>query len=179
MSAEIYKALILGPPNVGKTSLIRRYLEDAFSESYTATVGVGMNVASFEFPDGKIVLSVVDIGGQQSFTALRGRFYLGSHHVIFVYDRTSRETFDNIPKWYESLNRGPFMTDDEALCGSLVANKSDKADEIQVSTQDGKHLANLLSLEYFETSAKTGEGVSELFIQAATTSRMKVRSRIA
>lgn len=136
-----------------------------------------MNVASFEFPDGKIVLSVVDIGGQQSFTALRGRFFLGSHHVIFVYDRTNRETFDNIPKWYESLNRGPYMTDDEALCGSLVANKSDIADEIQVSTKDGKQLANLLSLEYFETSAKTGEGVGELFIQAATTSRMKVRSR--
>ena len=71
------------------------------------------------------------------------------------------------------------MSEDEALCGSLVANKSDKVDDIQVSSEEGTRLANLLSLEYFETSAKTGEGVSELFIQAATTSRMKVRSRIA
>ncbi|MHA1637870.1 MAG: Rab family GTPase [Candidatus Thorarchaeota archaeon] len=174
MSAEIYKCLIVGPRNVGKSSIIRRYLEDAFQETYTATIGVGMNVASLEFPEGKVVLSLVDLGGQQSFAALRNRFYQGAHFVMVVYDVTDRETFDSIPKWVESLNQ-TVCTMGNSIVGALIANKVDKESERVISEAEGRQLAGVLSLDYFETSAKTGQNISEMFIHAASSSRRNLR----
>ena len=174
MSAEIYKCLVVGPRNVGKSSIIRRYLEDVFQETYTATIGVGMNVAALEFPEGKVVLSVVDLGGQQSFAALRNRFYQGAHFVLVVYDVTDKETFDAIPQWVESLNQ-TVCTMGNSIVGALVANKVDKESERVISESEGNQLAGVLSLEYFEASAKTGQNISEIFLHAATSSRMNVR----
>ena len=170
MSAEIYKCLVVGPRNVGKSSIIRRYLEDAFQETYTATIGVGMNVAQLDFPSGKVVLSVVDLGGQQSFAALRNRFYQGAHFVMVVYDVTDQATFDAIPKWVESLNQ-TVCTMGNSLVGALIANKVDREQDRVILETDGSQLAGVLSLDYFETSAKTGQNVSELFIHAASRSR--------
>ena len=124
-----------------------------------------------DFPDGRVVMSIVDLGGQESFTSLRNRFYQGSHHVILVYDVTNRESFDAIPKWYESLSAGVCLPNEVALGGTLVGNKIDNRDNITVSTEEGKGLADLLSLAFFETSAATGDSVAELFIHAASSCR--------
>ncbi len=167
MTAQVYKTLVMGPRNVGKTSLIQRYLRDDFNESYTATVGVGMNIASFEFPEGKVVLSVVDLGGQHSFAALRNRFYAGSHHVILVFDVTERATFDDIPEWFDNLAESVCISGAMTIPGSLVANKIDLEARRDVSKKEVENLASILSLKYFETSAKEGTNVSELFFHAA------------
>ncbi|TFG12047.1 GTP-binding protein [Candidatus Thorarchaeota archaeon] len=167
MTAQVYKTLVMGPRNVGKTSLIQRYLKDDFKESYTATIGVGMNVASFEFPEGKVVLSVVDLGGQHSFTALRNRFYAGSQHVILVFDVTERATFDEIPKWFDNLVESVCISGAMTIPGSLVGNKIDLEQQRVVSNEEAENLARILSLKYFETSAKDGSHVSELFFHAA------------
>ncbi|MHA1479985.1 MAG: Rab family GTPase [Candidatus Thorarchaeota archaeon] len=174
LSVVVYKCLVVGPRNVGKSSIIRRYLEDIFQESYTATIGVGMNVASFEMPEGKVVLSVVDLGGQQSFSALRNRFYQGAHYVSVVYDVADRETFDAIPKWVESLNQS-VCTLGDSIVGALVANKIDIESDRVVTKEEGTQLAGVLSLDYFETSAKTGDNISELFIHAASTAQINTR----
>jgi small GTP-binding protein len=156
---------------VGKSSLVRRYLSDTFQPDYTATVGVDMKPSMVDFPDGRVVMSIVDLGGQESFTSLRNRFYQGSHHVILVYDVTNRETFDAIPKWYESLNQGVCLPEEVALGGTLVGNKVDVTEKIVVDTEEGQQLADLLSLAFFETSAATGKSVAELFIHAASSCR--------
>ncbi len=173
LSVELYKAIIIGPRNVGKSSLVRRYLEDIFTETYTATVGVNMHAANMNFPDGTVVLSLVDLGGQESFTLLRSRFYQGAHHVMLIYDCTERETFDQIVDWYENLALSFCQAEKNPISGALVSNKCDLSEEIEVTPQEGKQLADVLCLDFFETSAKTGDGVGELFINAATTSRTR------
>ena len=171
LSAMVFKTLIIGPGGVGKSSLVRRYLSDTFQPDYTATVGVDMKPSMVDFPDGRVVMSIVDLGGQESFTSLRSRFYQGSHHVIFVYDVTNRESFDAIPKWYESFSSGVCLPDEIAFGGTLVGNKIDDTEKIVVLTEEGKGLADLFSLAFFETSAATGESVAELFIHAASACR--------
>ena len=176
MAAELYKAIIVGAPSVGKTSLVRRYQTGEFRESHTATVAADLSAIQFDFPSGKVVLTVVDVGGQETFAALRHTFYIGSHHVIFVYDKTNKETFKRITPLYEALSDKICIQGDSHLVGSLVANKSDLKDEIVIDEKEGRMLANLLHLEYFETSARTGENVSEMFLHAASESRRIVRN---
>ncbi len=179
LTAEVYKTLIVGPRNVGKSSLVRRYLLGRFETTYTATVGADLSVATFDFPEGTIVLSVVDLGGQQTFAALRNRFYQGAHHVILVYDKTDRSTFEDIPKWYETLTDGIRMPSYIFLAGSLVANKVDLTDAVEVTEEEGRQLADLLSMKYFEASAKTGINVAEIFLHAASSCRIRIKSNMA
>ena len=179
LTAEVYKTLIVGPRNVGKTSLVRRYLLGRFETTYTATVGADLSVATFDFPEGTIVLSVVDLGGQQTFAALRNRFYQGAHHVILVYDKTDRSTFEDIPKWYETLTDGIRMPSYIFLAGSLVANKVDMTDAAEVTEEEGRQLADLLSMKYFEASAKTGINVAEIFLHAVSSCSARIKSEIA
>jgi len=171
MSTEVFKVVIAGPGNVGKTSLFRRYMSGRFEPSYTATVGVDMNVATLDFPDGRVVLGIVDLGGQQSFVGLRNRFYQGTHHLILVYDITNRATFDEIPKWFDGITQGACASGRMLLTGSLVANKADMKNKAQVPTSEGEKLAKIMSMSYFEVSAKTGQGVSEMFVHAAVSCR--------
>jgi len=161
---------------VGKTSLFRRYLSGKFEPDYTATVGVDMNVATLEFPDGRVVLDVIDLAGQQSFVSLRNRFYQGAHHLILVYDMTDRSTFEEVPKWFQAIAQGACPSGGMLLTGSLVANKADMVQNIQVKTQEGQDLAKMMSMDYFEASAKTGQNVSEIFLHAAVSCRTTMQS---
>jgi Ras-related protein Rab-8A len=171
VSVELYKAIIVGPPNVGKSSLVRRYQSDEFRETHTATIGADLSAATFEFPEGRVVLTIADIGGQETFAGLRNQFYQGAHHLIMVYDVTDRATFERITDLHEALTEKICIQREDFLGGSLVANKSDMKEQAEVTTQDGQLLADLLTLKFFETSAKTGLNVSELFHYAAAESR--------
>ena len=175
MSAEVFKTLIVGPPNVGKTSLVRRHHVGEFTDTYAATIGVGMNVATFDLPSGKVVLSILDVGGQESFSALRTRFAAGAHHIMLVFDLTDRSTFDTIPQWWESIQ--VVCTREHGLLGgTLVGNKVDITDKREVTHEEAKLLADMLCLDYIETSARTGENVAELFLHAANDCSMKLKS---
>ncbi len=171
MAAELYKAIIVGAPSVGKSSLVRRYQTGEFKETHTATVAADLNAITFDFPEGRVVLTVVDVGGQETFAGLRHTFYMGSNHVLFVYDMTNKETYKRITPLYDALNGKICIQGGNRLVGSLVANKSDLRAEAVISKQDGEMLANLLDLKYFETSARTGENVSEVFLYAAGESK--------
>lgn len=177
LAAEVYKAIVIGPPNVGKSSLIRRYQVGEFTDEYTATVGLDMKAATFQFPAATVILTVVDIGGQQSFTGLRSRFFAGSHHMILVFDKTDRSTFDLMPQWHGSLTKNVNIPEHLFPRGSLVGNKADLEDKVEVTTEEGKRMADILTLEYFDASAKTGMNVAEIFLHAATESRQLGKTR--
>ncbi|MBD3405732.1 MAG: GTP-binding protein [Candidatus Lokiarchaeota archaeon] len=168
---RVYRTLIVGPRNVGKTSLVKRYLYDSFEESYTATVGVDMSVYDLQFPDGRVVVTVLDLAGAQTFQSLKNRFYWDTHHIIAVYDITDKSTFETIPNWYNTISEGLCIPGSLALSGCLVANKVDSRMDNQVDPMEAKLLASLLSWEYYETSAKSGKNVSELFVHAAISCR--------
>ncbi|MFW9908596.1 MAG: Rab family GTPase [Candidatus Thorarchaeota archaeon] len=168
MTVEIYKILVLGPPNAGKTSIVTQFTESDFQESYSPTVGLNIKISEVTLPEGVVKMTVMDLGGQDSFSELRKTYYRGAHYVMFVYDMTDVSHFAEIPKWYEGICLDLCESMGGFFPGALVANKADLAENQQVETRRGKQLAQLLNLDYFETSAKTGENVGELFIHAAS-----------
>lgn len=158
----VLKVCVVGEGAVGKTSLIIRYTEGHFRESYLMTVGTSFAVKELDFGDTVVRLQLWDLAGQPHFSSVRPVFYRGAAGVIMVFDVTRRETFNSIPSWYTEVSQ---VTGE--ITSVLLANKADLVDQRQVSTEEGMAYATQLGWTYFETSAKDGRGVTDAFRQIA------------
>ena len=157
------KIIVLGAPGVGKTSLIRRFVDDKFAESYVSTIGVDISRKEVKINDNCIVNeSLWDIGGQaQEMAPYRKRFYTGANHAFIVFDITRRSTFDKIQSWREDLENSNLQ-----LSFILIANKTD-LENSEVTLEEIKQKASELSCPYLLCSAKSGSNVNDAFRYAA------------
>ena len=161
-----FKFVILGDHEVGKTSIIRQFVERTFTESYRATIGLNILSHTFDFFGSEIGVVLYDLGAQKYFKRFRKTYYLGAQAAFIVFDLTNRESFDNVIIWHQELRS---FVPDEDVPIVIVGNKTDLKEERQVYYQEGVRLANTLSenekvkLSYIETSALTGENVEDAF----------------
>lgn len=161
-----YKIVFLGEQNVGKTSLITRFMYDTFDSSYAATIGIDFLSKTMYLDDKTIRLQLWDTAGQERFRSLIPSYIRDSHVAVIVYDISSKKSFELLDKWIEDvkMERG----DNVIIC--LVGNKNDLTDERQVSIQDGEAKAKLHGAKVFlETSSKLGYNVKALFKKIAKT----------
>lgn len=164
----MYKVLLVGDANVGKSSLIRRMLLGEFDPDYTATIGVDLSAIAINVdPITPVIITAIDLGGQEDFSKLRTQYYKGAHFAILVYDIANRESFDNIPDWIEGLMINVDLRDKQKFPCMLVANKSDRQTDRKVTVVEGRLLADARGWPFFEASAKTGENVNEIFLRIA------------
>jgi len=156
----IMKVIILGDYEVGKTAITRRYIDNTFNLGYIPTVQLKISTKTLKFEETNVKLLIWDVGGQVThMSPYRSDFYEGAQSAIIVVDRTRKKTLENADKWYKDSsraipNRIPYV---------LVGNKSDLVDKIVVDEQDLQLEAEKLDMNYFITSAKTGENVNDLF----------------
>lgn len=173
----VLKTLLIGEGAVGKTSLIDQWIHGRFKSDYSLTVG--LNVASktitFDKLDAKLVIN--DIAGQKRFKQIRGEFFKGTSLIMMVYDCTRPKTLDALltewlPGVVESNPADKSRVKTPRMILVLVSNKSDLADERQVTTQKGRGTIRKLKnkykdrinvIEYIETSAKKNINVNEAF----------------
>ena len=99
----------------------------------------------------------------ERFKSLIPSYIKDSAVAIVVYDVTSRDSFLSVEKWIEDAKA---LRDDDVLL-ILAANKTDLADHRQVSNEEGKEYAEKMNLLFFETSAKTGANIKNLFNELA------------
>jgi Ras-related protein Rab-5C len=158
----LLKLVALGDWAVGKTSCIRRYTDNAFSEEYKSTIGTAFYVKSLdlEAPSGRLlrVRAVIwDLAGQPSYNELRKRHMSGASIGLILFDITRPPTFMTVHEWFMKF---------VAVCPNasvaLVANKVDRENR-RVPIEAGKMLAEWLEVKYFEASAKTGKNIEEIF----------------
>ncbi|KAJ2220210.1 Ras- protein Rab-14 [Coemansia sp. RSA 485] len=159
----VAKLIIIGDMGCGKSSLLRQFTEEAFSEKTNHTIGVEFGTKIVDVEGEKVKIQVWDTAGQERFRSVTRSYYRGSIGTIFVYDITNRDTFKSLDKW---------MTDARQLTPShsifvLVGNKADREAQRQVSQEEAERYAKEHEMMFVETSAKTGDRVEQTFLQLA------------
>jgi small GTP-binding protein len=155
------KIILTGYYGVGKTSLVRKYVHDSFSDEYLTTIGVKIEKKVVEL-DGKTMnLMIWDLAGEASTVKTPESYKKGAHGVIYVFDFTRPVTYQNIHN--ELVNLDTVLPNVPIL---IVGNKTDLLDENTL--QDIKDELNLKN-SFYETSAKNGVNVEKLFLDLAKT----------
>jgi small GTP-binding protein len=160
----LFKCMITGEGAVGKTTLVNRYVTGTFERDYKTTIGSQFAVKLAHIsPDDQdhsvgIKLQVWDVAGQARFQAVRKMYYSGAAGVVLVFDVTRRRSFAELVKWVEEADesighRVPII---------VVGNKTDLPDRA-VPAEEARNWAEGNGFLYMESSAKTGEGVADMF----------------
>ena len=161
-----FKFVIIGDHEVGKTSLVRRFVEGRFSHDYRATIGLNILSHSIEFHGNKITYSLFDVGAQKFFARFRQTYYLGAQAAFIVFDLTNKESFENVKTWSDELEK---FIQGRDIPKIIVGNKSDLREQRAIGYQDGVDYVNSVAktskikISYIETSALTGDNVEDAF----------------
>ena len=150
---------------VGKTYLVLRFSENAFTRKYVPTLGVNVSDKIVRVDKSIVQLVLWDLAGQTKFQYMRHSFYQGSDGVFFIFDLTNLKTFNKVREWYKDVQKN--LKNTPNLNGFLIGNKNDLLDKRVITKKDGKQLAEDLNLGYIETSALTGENVIQAFHEIA------------
>ena len=158
-----FKITLVGDGRVGKTSLIQKFTQGEFVEDYIKTIGAQFSIYDTEIQDDKVRLMFWDIAGQDDFNFARPSFFKNSNAAIIVYsleeNNLGTNSFEHISNWHEDIKH---------FCGDIpvvvFANKVDLVDENKLDNSKIQDMVNTQNfLNYYITSAKTGQGVIEAF----------------
>jgi len=156
----LFKIVIIGDANVGKTNVISRLVNDEFLKHSKSTIGVDFATKTFKFGNSSIKVQLWDTAGQERYHALISAYYRGSAGAVIVYDVTNRASFEHsYTSWLNNLESAT----KEQIPKMLLGNKSDLSDQVEVQRKDGERAALDKNMSFFETSALTGDNVQVAF----------------
>ena len=149
--------LIIGNSSVGKTSILTRYSSKTFNENYLATVGLDF-FSKDETIDNKIIrIKIWDTADQERYKSFTKCFFQKAQGIMIVYDVTSQKSFKDLQYWIDSLNSNMYQ-DISFVPIIIIGNKIDLPKR-EVTKEDAANYAREHQFHYYETSAKTGEGI--------------------
>ncbi|KAJ2755576.1 Golgi to endosome transport [Coemansia aciculifera] len=160
----VAKLIIIGDMGCGKSSLLRQFTEDAFSEKTNHTIGVEFGTKIVDVDGERVKIQAWDTAGQERFRSVTRSYYRGSIGTIFVYDITSRESFESLDKWMVDARQ---LTAPHSIF-VLVGNKADQENRRMVSVEEGEKYARQNDMLFVEASAKTGAKVDSTFLTLAS-----------
>ena len=152
------KICLLGDFAVGKTSLIRRFIEGIFEDKYLSTIGTKISRKVITIQDYTLTLLIWDLAGSEKFSRMMHSYYRGASGAILVCDLTRIETLTTLAGYAEDfwrLNAGTPLV--------VVGNKVDLVEQRTISDKDLANISAQLDAHWFTSSAKTGENVAAFF----------------
>ncbi|MDD2921497.1 MAG: GTP-binding protein [Anaerolineales bacterium] len=157
------KVCILGDFGVGKTSLVRRYVEGIFSDEYLSTIGVKISRRVVEVsPEKQVSLIIWDVAGSEEFNGKHTSYLQGASAALLVCDLTRSDTLLTLQKYAQRMKE---IEPNSSFV--VLANKNDLTDQFEISADEVASFAAGINAPWFFTSAKTGEQVETSFAQLA------------
>lgn len=167
-----FKLVLLGDSSVGKSSIVNRFVKNSFDEFRESTIGaafLSQTIKVKESDDSEettIKFEIWDTAGQERYKSLAPMYYRNANAALVVYDVTQQDSIVKAQSWVNELKN---KVGDEDLVICLVGNKVDLCDEESednkraIATHEARSYAKEQGLLFYEVSARTGEGVQQIF----------------
>ena len=161
--SQSFKIVVVGSSGVGKSAMVQRLIDGTFREEGQSTVGVEFKSFICPLEDQSVKLQIWDTAGQERFKSVSKAYFRNAVGAILVYDITNDTSFEDLSNWLHDL---------QSLCNPnafilLVGNKADLESQRQVGVQQANDFAQQHRLDYLETSALSGQNISESFTRLA------------
>lgn len=161
-----YKIVLIGDPEVGKTSIRRKYMGKSFRADYLKTLGADFAAQKVNVEGELVLLTIWDLAGQSIFHGMRSSFYHGCKCALIVFDVTNPDSLENCLKWGEEAVK---FAKNSLRKIYLIGNKIDLSDDVAITQEDVDKVVRQFDeiikfpVKTYETSALTGENINELF----------------
>ncbi|TEB33687.1 hypothetical protein FA13DRAFT_1729951 [Coprinellus micaceus] len=153
------KIAVLGSRSVGKSSLVKQFIENHFMDSYYPTIESTF-AKSVSYNGVEYDCHIIDTAGQDEYSPINAQYAIGIHGYVLVYSITSKNSFDMIQTVYDKIIDFCGLTDIPCV---IVGSKCDLSSSRQVDMQEGLKLANRNNCAFVETSAKNDINVAKVF----------------
>jgi small GTP-binding protein len=163
------RVVLIGDASVGKTSILSRLISHRFDVHQTTTIGANYQMYVNSVGDVRIEIQIWDTAGQERFRSLGPIYYRNALAAVAVFDVANRQSFDNLTRWITSFRdvAGP------RTIVVVVANKVDlletRPEAAGVTMDQAREFATTNGFRLYETSALTGAGVQEVFLDLSQT----------
>jgi len=159
----LFKLLLIGDSGVGKTCILFRFSDDAFTSTFISTIGIDFKIKTVDLRGKKIKLQIWDTAGQERFHTITTSYYRGAMGIMLVYDITNEKSFENIVKWLRNIDEHA----NEDVERMILGNKCDMTDKRVVSKERGENIAREYGIRFMETSAKANINIEKAFCELA------------
>eukprot|EP00697_Spironema_sp_BW2_P012821 gnl/Spiro4/29480_TR14438_c0_g1_i1.p1 gnl/Spiro4/29480_TR14438_c0_g1~~gnl/Spiro4/29480_TR14438_c0_g1_i1.p1 ORF type:complete len:213 (+),score=28.49 gnl/Spiro4/29480_TR14438_c0_g1_i1:117-755(+) len=159
------KLVLLGQPAVGKTCLVHRYLSNEFGETKT-TLGASFALKQYAIggdTDKMLNIGIWDTAGQERFDSLSSFYCRKAGSALVCYDITSRASFDDVRKWINKVREEADPDCIVLLVGTKLDLVLEQPELRKVEFSEAETFAKKIGADVFETSAKTGVNIGEVF----------------
>ena len=162
------KVLVVGDVEVGKTSIIKKLIQDEFTEEYIPTKGYNFNLYFIKVNHTVIKFQIWDMCGAENYRQNALQLYRNANLGILVYSISSKASFNNLESWIKNM-----IIKSPSTKIILLGNKSDENDKREVSYEEGKKICEKYKLEYFTEISATNDIKSPNFMEIGAISIYK------
>jgi len=153
------KLVLLGDTQVGKSSTVIRFVKNEFDQYRYPTIGATFLTQSVHLHDYIVKFEIWDTAGQEKYRSLAPLYYRGANAALIVYDITNKASFEHAKNWAEEVRE----REGSHVVIGLAGNKVDLEGRRMVEKSEADSFSRKAGFVFRETSAKTGEGILEIF----------------
>ncbi|KAF8336542.1 uncharacterized protein EI90DRAFT_2811194, partial [Cantharellus anzutake] len=160
---HLFKVVLIGDAAVGKTSLLLRFVDGTYAESFVGTIGANFKIRTIKLEGKTVKLQIWDIAAQERFRPVAYSICRSADGIIAVYDVTDDRSFTNVKRWLQEIQSYA----SEGVNKLLVGTRSDLTSKKVVEYTVAKEFSDQLAIPFFETSAKSSTNVEQVFLTMA------------